>query len=120
MRTASILSAALLPVLLGAHLASAQGGAVAADKAPTATEKKAIDFLVSKQEPTGAWMPQVGPAVTAMIVRGLVQSGKPATDPAVQKGLAFIETLKQKDGGYYRDTNPNYNSAIVLSMFVAM
>ena len=66
------------------------------------------------------WVPQVGPAITAMVVRGLVQSGRPLTDPAVRKGLDFIETSHQKDGGYYKDYNPNYNSAVVLSMFAAL
>lgn len=86
-------------------------------KPATSVEKKAVEFLIKQQDGTGAWTPAVGPAITAMVLRGLVQGGTPASDPAVVKGLAFIETLKKADGGYYRDTNPNYNSALVLSLY---
>jgi squalene-hopene/tetraprenyl-beta-curcumene cyclase len=83
----------------------------------TEMEKKGVDYLLAHQDASGAWLPQVGPAITAMVVRGLVQSGRPLTDPAVEKGLGFIESCRQPDGGYYRESNPNYNSAIVLSMY---
>lgn len=86
-------------------------------KPATPVEKKAVEFLIKQQDATGAWTPAVGPAITAMVLRGLVQGGTPASDPAVVKGLAFVETLKKADGGYYRDTNPNYNSALVLSLY---
>ena len=86
----------------------------------TDAEKKAIDYLIAHQDPTGAWLPQVGPAVTAMVVKGLVQGGKSIDDPAVKKALDFIETSRQKDGGYYKDSNPNYNSCVVLSMFASL
>jgi squalene-hopene/tetraprenyl-beta-curcumene cyclase len=70
-------------------------------------------------------VPQVGPAITAMAAKGLIQAAAPTAklppdNPPLLKALAFIETTKQKDGGYYRDSNPNYNSAIVLSTFAAM
>ncbi len=83
----------------------------------TAVEAKGIDYLLKHQDANGAWLPQVGPAVTAMVVKALVQGGKSVDDPAAKKALDFIETCHQKDGGYYKDSNPNYNSAIVLSMF---
>ena len=87
----------------------------------TEAEKKGIDFLLTKQDKTtGAWLPQVGPAVTAMVVKGLINGGKAVDDPAIVKALEFIETCHQKDGGYYKDSNPNYNSAVVLSMFAAI
>jgi len=95
----------------------------------TETEKKAIDYLVAQQgkDPTGkaltgpkeerAWMPQAGPGVTALILKGLVESGMKADDPVVVKGLAFIETFRQTDGGYYKNSNGNYNTSVVLSLF---
>jgi squalene-hopene/tetraprenyl-beta-curcumene cyclase len=87
---------------------------------PAGPEQKAIAFLLAKQDKDGAWLPQVGPGVTAMILKGLIQSGKPIDDPAVAKAIGFIESTKQKDGGYYRDSNPNYNSSIVLSCYAAI
>ena len=86
----------------------------------TAVEKKGIDYLLQHQDASGAWVPQVGPAVTAMVVKALVQGGKSVDDPAVKKALDFIETCHQTNGGYYKDSNPNYNSAVVLSMFSAI
>jgi squalene-hopene/tetraprenyl-beta-curcumene cyclase len=105
--------------LLSLH-ASIRAQAMPASKAPTAAEKKAVAFLIKQQDAEGGWTPAVGPAITAMVVRGLVESGTPVSDPAVAKGLAFIETMKQKDGGYYKDTNPNYNSALVLSLYASL
>jgi squalene-hopene/tetraprenyl-beta-curcumene cyclase len=86
----------------------------------TDVEKKAIDFLVSKQEDSGAWMPRVGPGMTAMVARGLIQGGKTVDDPAVQKALQYIESTRKDDGGYYVDTIPTYNTAIVLSLLAKL
>lgn len=79
-------------------------------------ETNAINYLLKIQDKTGAWSPETGPAVTALVVRGLVQSGRSLDDPAVAKGLAFIETFRQPDGGYYKDAWPNYCTCIVLGM----
>jgi squalene-hopene/tetraprenyl-beta-curcumene cyclase len=115
MKTQSALVAFVAATMLAVPaFAQAQG------RPQTETEKKAIAFLLTQQDKDGAWVPQVGPAITAMVVKGLVQGGRPLDDPAVKKALAFIETTKQKDGGYFRDSNPNYNSAIVLSTFAAL
>jgi squalene-hopene/tetraprenyl-beta-curcumene cyclase len=89
-------------------------------RAQTETEKKALAYLVSQQEKDGAWLPQVGPGATAMVVKALVQSGRPITDPVITKALQFIESTRKPDGGYYKDSNPNYNSAIVLSLFATL
>lgn len=91
----------------------------AADE-PTPMENKAAAFLLSTQGKEGAWLAKVGPAVTAMVVKGLVQNGKSVDDPAVAKALDFIASCKQKDGGYYVESNPNYNSSIVLSMYASL
>jgi squalene-hopene/tetraprenyl-beta-curcumene cyclase len=108
----------VLPALLAAALLT--GTALAQQRPQTEGEKKAIAYLLTQQDKDGAWVPQVGPAITAMVVKGLVQAGTPMSDPAMKKALAFIESNKQKDGGYYKDSNPNYNSAIVLSTLAAL
>lgn len=83
----------------------------------TQTEKRALDYLLAKQDSQGAWMPQTGPAVTAMVVKGLLQSGMKLDDPRIARALAYIETFRQPDGGYYRDAWPNYTTSIVLSLY---
>jgi squalene-hopene/tetraprenyl-beta-curcumene cyclase len=65
-------------------------------------------------------MAQTGPAVTAMVVKGLLHSGLAADDPRIVKALAYIETFRQADGGYYRDAWPNYCTSIVLSLFAEL
>ena len=116
----AMISAICALVVAGAFAtlrSTAQTTPPAGAKVQTEAEKKGIEFLLKAQDPSGAWMPEVGPAVTAMVTRSLLQSGRTINDEPVKKALAFIETLKQKDGGYYRDANPNYNSSIVLSTY---
>lgn len=114
----SVALAGMSLLALGQNAGNATSGAQA--RPPTPMEQKGIGYLLAQQDKDGAWLPQVGPAVTAMVVKGLVQSGRPLADPAVKKGLDFIETCRQKDGGYYRDTNPNYNASIVLSTLAVL
>ena len=103
--------------LLLAGLLVSPALAQTAPRPQTQTEKQAVAYLLTQQDKNGAWIPQVGPAITAMVLKSLVQSGMPADAPAVKSALALIESSRQKDGGYYKDSNPNYNSAIVLSTF---
>lgn len=86
----------------------------------TDVEKKAIDYLLSKQEGDGSWLKQAGPAVTAMIIKGLIQSGRTVEDPAIKKGLAFIDTMHKPDGGWYDTSLPTYNTSIVLGMMAVL
>jgi squalene-hopene/tetraprenyl-beta-curcumene cyclase len=87
----------------------------AADRPQTATEKKAIDFLLSQQGPDGSWVPQAGPAITALILKGLLQAGHTIDQPALQKALSYIDTTKKPDGGWYDQSHASYNTAITLS-----
>jgi squalene-hopene/tetraprenyl-beta-curcumene cyclase len=109
----------VLYTLLATVLLTGTAFAEQAPRPQTDAEKKAIAYLLTQQNKDGAWVPQVGPAITAMVVKGLVQAGTPIDDPALKKALAFMDSMKQKDGGYYKDSNPNYNSAIVLSTLAA-
>ncbi len=89
-------------------------------RAQTETEKKAVEFLLSKQEDDGSFLGKIGPGVTAMVTRGLLQSGKTVDDPAVKKALAFIEKSRKPDGGYYDQGQVTYNTAIVLSLLAQL
>jgi squalene-hopene/tetraprenyl-beta-curcumene cyclase len=92
----------------------------AADRPQTDTEKKAIDFLLTKQDPTGAWLPRVGPGLTALTTQALLQSGKTIDDPAVKKALNYIASTHQSDGGYYTQGQATYNTAIVLNLLAKL
>lgn len=83
--------------------------------------EKAQSYLRSKQdEATGGWAlnkegPQY-PAITALVVRGLLLSPEAKQDdPAVQKGAAFILKHRQPDGGIYDRVLASYNTSICLS-----
>ncbi len=112
--------ASVAVVIAGVALQLAPAQPAPAARPVTDSEKKGLDYLLKVQEKDGAWVPQVGPAITGMVVKALVQSGRKLDDPAVKKGLDFIETCKQKDGGYYHESNPNYNSSVILSTFAML
>lgn len=85
---------------------------------------KASAYLRAQQdEKSGGWgMPGEGsdrpvfPAITALVVSGLVMSeGVDAKDPAVAKAAAFLLKHQQPDGGIYDRVLPSYNTAITLS-----
>lgn len=114
--TAAVLGLAILTPMNSLIAADTPAAAVKMTQRPqTETEKKALDFLLSKQGEDGAWIPQAGPAITAMVVKGLLQADKPLNDPAILKALAYIEKTRQPDGGFYVDSNVTYNTSIVLS-----
>ncbi len=89
-------------------------------KARTAIEK-AIDYLESQQdEATGGWSVREGapvfPAISAMALTGmLMEPDVDADDPVVSRGVDFLLSYRQDDGGIYDRVLPNYNTAISLS-----
>jgi squalene-hopene/tetraprenyl-beta-curcumene cyclase len=113
MAAAALLTLAAL--VTGAASAAAPVQAAARDRPPTPTEKKALDFLLTKQADDGSWVAQAGPAVTALVLKGLLQAGHTMDEPALQKALAFIDKNHQKDGGWYAQSLATYNTSITLS-----
>lgn len=107
----------VMAILASALLATA---AQAADKPQTDVEKKALEFLLTKQDENGAWMPQVGPAVTAMVAESLIRAGHKPDSTEVAKAVAFVESFRKPDGGYYRDTHVTYNTALSLNLLAAL
>lgn len=87
--------------------------------------KAAIDkgaaFLKASQAQDGTWTSPDQPGITAIATYALLRSGVSADDPAVQKGLKYLETLKRPDGGIYREGtfHKNYETAIALMAFQA-
>lgn len=111
-------------LLLGMGMVAALSSAGSATEpaAVTAAITKASAFLIDQgQQPDGSFSPQVGPAVTALAVTGLVESGTPATDPAIAKGLRYLLSFRQPDGGICRPDSAvaNYETAIALMALTA-
>lgn len=78
--------------------------------------QKAHAYLKTKQNADGSWTPQPGPAITAMVVRGMLMSPtKIAKDPAVNLGVEYVLSKARPDGGIHEGMLENYNTAICLS-----
>jgi len=78
---------------------------------------KATSFLRDYgQQPDGSFSPQSGPAITALVVKALVQNGTPARDPMVERGIEYILTFQQTDGGIYQQESivSNYETSIAI------
>lgn len=77
---------------------------------------RAIRFLKLSQAKDGSWTSPTVPGITALTAHALLQSGVPAEDPAVKKALAFLLSMKQKDGGIYhpQTLHRNYETSITL------
>jgi len=82
---------------------------------------RAIGYLRAQQDAaTGGWMvrehgPQI-PAITGLVLTGmLMEPDIDARDPAVARGLGFILSHRQPDGGIYDGILASYNTSICLS-----
>lgn len=83
-----------------------------------ASVTKAYDFFKSVQKENGSFEPQrAGPGVTAIIVAGLIRNGYPVDDPVVAKGMKYLESQIQEDGGIYNRFLANYTTCIALVTF---
>ncbi|MCE9590566.1 MAG: terpene cyclase/mutase family protein [Planctomycetes bacterium] len=81
-----------------------------------AAAQKAVEYLKTKQGADGSWSPQPGPAITALVVRGLLMSpGFNAKDQSISLGVAYILSKARPDGGIHGGILENYNTAISLS-----
>ncbi|MGO8689962.1 MAG: hypothetical protein ACLQLG_10025 [Thermoguttaceae bacterium] len=83
------------------------------------TVDRAVEFLRSKQAADGSYAAQMGPGVTAVAVTGLMRVGLGPDDPAVAKGLKYLEKFVQADGGIYfpKDMVQNYETSLALVCF---
>jgi squalene-hopene/tetraprenyl-beta-curcumene cyclase len=86
-----------------------------------AMAEKAAAFLKSKQDgPSGGWSVNprgpTFPAVTGLVLEGLcVENTLDENDPVIAKGVAFVLSKRQPDGGIYDNVLPSYNTAICLT-----
>jgi len=87
------------------------------------TIDKAVAFLRLQQDnKSGGWsVPSDGrphlPGITALVLTGmLMEPGIDADDPAVSRGVGYLLSHRQPDGGIYDRILPNYNTALALSV----
>jgi squalene-hopene/tetraprenyl-beta-curcumene cyclase len=78
---------------------------------------RAIQYLLTKgQSPEGAFNGETGPGVTAVVLTGILRHGRSPDDPAVAKGLKYLEKFIQPDGGIYAPKTffKNYETSLGL------
>ncbi len=82
---------------------------------------KATKFLEGCQQENGSFKNELGPAVTALTLTAIVRSGTPADAPVVKKGLEYLMTFRQPDGGIYSPGSPvaNYETSIAMLALAA-
>ncbi len=79
----------------------------------------ALDYLAGKQGDDGAW--RRDPAITALVVSAMLGSGDKAYDVnsvRVKKGLAYIRSCAQKNGGIYAHGYANYSTSLCVMALV--
>lgn len=115
------------PITLLEDLQRSQAAKVV-QQGTTATERakvlamiaKAEGFLRTNQDPSGGWGVRaegpVFPAVTGLVIQGMMlDPAATEKDPAIAKGVAFILSKQQENGGIYDQILPSYNTAICAS-----
>ena len=117
----ALLSSTLLPTSLPAETEGAPEASNLSLKLETTQAiTRALRWLGDQQEPEGNWSTPDHPAITALIVRAMLQSPAPAElgreNPMIEPALQFILSRVQPDGGIYTPGHglANYNTSISL------
>lgn len=111
-------TATLVALMLGTGFVCAADDNAPDPKEVKAVASKAVAFLKKHQQANGSFgNPRLGPGVTALAVAALLRHGVSPTDPAVSKGLAYLETKVQKNGGIYEKFLGNYTTSVALLAF---
>ncbi|MCC6906425.1 MAG: hypothetical protein IT430_00660 [Phycisphaerales bacterium] len=84
--------------------------------------ERSIAYLRTQQdEATGGWaLPEEGkphlPGISALVLTGmLMEPDIDESDPGVRRGLDYILSFRQEDGGIYDRILSNYNTSLALS-----
>ncbi|MGA2068965.1 MAG: prenyltransferase/squalene oxidase repeat-containing protein [Thermoguttaceae bacterium] len=103
----------------GAPAAVAAGRVGPEAKTYQAVVDRAAAFLATRQGPDGSLSAGAGIGPTALATLGLLQNGRTAADPQVAKGLAWLESFVQKDGGIYKPGSfiTNYETCVAVVCF---
>lgn len=88
-------------------------------KKANASIEKGIAYLKSQQAEDGSWMPDVGPAITGLVLTALLdQPDIGPNDPHAAKAISFILSQVQEDGSIRKGPEgilASYNTALSLS-----
>ena len=106
------MSAARTPAMVGAKLN--RDVKIAIDRS--------LNWLATRQNADGSWSNPNCPALTALAVKAFARSEHPKKKIIVAKGVHYLLSCVQKDGGIYRPASDgkgaglsNYNTAICMS-----
>ena len=83
--------------------------------------RKGVDYLLQKgQAEDGSFSKQLNPAITSLCLSALLANDVAVSDERVQKGLAFVESHIQPDGGIYKEGSNlrNYETSVAIMCFV--
>lgn len=117
------IAAILSLTLVAANSALADDAATKSGADPKAFAQsidRAITFLTNQaQTPEGAYSPQAGPGVTAVVTLAVQRHGRTPSDPAVARGLKYLEGFAQVDGAIsLKDSNyRNYETSLAVLCF---
>ena len=79
---------------------------------------KAVAFLRPRQGKDGSWSGDREPGITALVVTAMLRSGQVTPDdPAVTKGLAFLERYIGPKGGLSEAPHSVYTTSVALMAF---
>ncbi len=68
---------------------------------------RAIGYLKAGQAEDGSWSGKQSPGITGIVLTGLLKTGKvTARDPAVEKGLKYVEALVNPKAGHIAGKGP--------------
>lgn len=110
-RISGLVAIVLGLVILGnstSNLAARQPAGKGQQLSPQAAWSKAVEngvkFLMSRQAEDGTWSKSASPGVTGIVLLALLRSGVSPDDPAVAKGLKFVESLVDEKSGHLAGT----------------
>jgi squalene-hopene/tetraprenyl-beta-curcumene cyclase len=114
--------------LAGTLLACAARGADADNKPVAAGDGSydsqvtaGLNYLRTKgQAADGSYSAQAGPAITAVVMLGVLRNGRSPDEPFVAKALKYLEGFVHDDGGIYGPGHhQNYETCVALECFKA-
>lgn len=77
---------------------------------------RGIDYLRTQQSDDGSWSPRVGPAITALVLNGMLNEADIAPDdPQAAKAIDYILAQANENGTISAGFLDNYNTAICVS-----